>query len=200
MLFENSFCDLQNCKYEVPGSPVNPEQLWTKAATKASLWGLLPPAASRLRRASPSLFVFVFVCFRCCVSLPTAERQSSFRERIISVLPSRGQVSAPRQARSSVASTDLKRRRGCFLLFSFSIKVEGCHYRCAVCAASAKRKLLLHSSVNFLNSLCVYVHVCTHAHIHISSGIWMCLCMDTMCGFSAIQKAPDECSEISIFP
>lgn len=143
----------------------------------------------------PRLCLFSVLCF---ATYCWETEQFQGKDNLRPSLSGSGLCASPSPQFSGVHRPKTQARMFSALLLS--IKVEGCHYRCAVCAASAKRKLLLHSSVNFLNSLCVYVHVCTHAHIHISSGIWMCLCMYTMCGFSAIQKAPDECSEISIFP
>ena len=87
-----------------------------------------------------------------------------FPSRILN--PVGNKLSVPHQLCSllSLVHKDIKIRRGYFLLFCFSIKVECLHYRCPVCSYSTRWKLP-HLSINLLNSLCVYINVCIHLHI-----------------------------------
>lgn len=154
--------------------------------------------ASFTRSIETAESIPVFVCFRCCVSLPTAERQSSFRERIISVLPSRGQVSAPRQARSSVASTDLKRRRGCFLLFSSVSKS-----RAAI--TDAPSALLLQNGNSFsTHQLTFSIHFVSMSmfvltHTYTSPQGSECVYVWTLCVVSQPFKKPLMNAQRSVF-
>lgn len=114
-------------------------------------------------------------------------------ERIISALSSR--ILDPVGSQFSGASPTLqftqscpqrgKIRRGYFLLFCASITLQ-------MYCLLLFYKMEAPPFINFLNSFCVYINVCIHAHINLLMFLCVCLYVDVVCGFSIIQKVFDD--------